>query len=319
MAGELILIVEDNEKNRKLVRDVLQFKGYRTLEAETGEIGLALARESLPALILMDIQLPGMNGIDALGHLRADPRTRHIPVIAVTASAMMQDRQKILAAGFDAYQSKPIDVKGFVQLVADILKAGPRSCPMTTVPPAKILVVDDTPANVKLLQDLLTVKGYAVVTAASGAEALARVEAERPDLVLLDVVMPDERLRGLPADPGRRRRERDPAGGDGHGARSLGERIKGLDAGADDFLTKPINIPSCSPGPVAPPHQAALRHGGAQSAQLAELNRTLEQRVSDQVGQLERLSRLKRFFSPQLAEAIVSEAPTIRCAPTGAT
>jgi CheY-like chemotaxis protein len=126
MAGELILIVEDNEKNRKLVRDVLQFKGYRTLDAETGEIGLALARETLPALILMDIQLPGMSGIDALGHLRADPATRHIPVVAVTASAMMQDRQKILAAGFDAYQSKPIDVKAFIQLVSTVLQAGPR-------------------------------------------------------------------------------------------------------------------------------------------------------------------------------------------------
>jgi CheY-like chemotaxis protein len=127
MAGELILIVEDNEKNRKLVRDVLQFKGYRTLDAETGEIGLSLAREALPALILMDIQLPGMSGIEALGHLRADVRTRHIPVVAVTASAMMHDRQKILAAGFDAYQSKPIDVKAFLQLVSDVLQAGPRS------------------------------------------------------------------------------------------------------------------------------------------------------------------------------------------------
>ena len=126
MAGELILIVEDNEKNRKLVRDVLQFKGYRTLEAETAEIGLALARESRPALILMDIQLPGMNGIDALGHLRADPATRDIPVMAVTASAMTQDRQKILGAGFDAYQSKPIDVKGFVVAVAQLLATGPR-------------------------------------------------------------------------------------------------------------------------------------------------------------------------------------------------
>jgi two-component system cell cycle response regulator DivK len=126
MAGELILIVEDNDKNRKLVRDVLQFRGYRTLDAETAEIGLALAREALPALVLMDIQLPGMSGIDALGHLRADPATRHIPVIAVTASAMTQDRQKILAAGFDAYQSKPIDVKGFLQLVAEILQSGAR-------------------------------------------------------------------------------------------------------------------------------------------------------------------------------------------------
>jgi CheY-like chemotaxis protein len=126
MAGELVLIVEDNEKNRKLVRDVLQFKGYRTLDAETAEIGLSLAREAHPALILMDIQLPGMNGIDALAHLRADEATRHIPVIAVTASAMMHDRQKILAAGFDAYQSKPIDVKGFLTLVAEVLAAGPR-------------------------------------------------------------------------------------------------------------------------------------------------------------------------------------------------
>ena len=126
MAGELILIVEDNEKNRKLVRDVLQFKGYRTLEAESGELGVALARESLPALILMDIQLPGMSGIEALGHLRADPSTRDIPIVAVTASAMMQDRQRILAAGFDGYQSKPIDVKGFLQMVAEMLTDGPR-------------------------------------------------------------------------------------------------------------------------------------------------------------------------------------------------
>jgi two-component system cell cycle response regulator DivK len=127
MAGELILIVEDNEKNRKLVRDVLQFKGYRTLEAESGELGVALARESRPALILMDIQLPGMSGIEALGHLRADATTRGIPIVAVTASAMMQDRQRILAAGFDGYQSKPIDVRGFVQMVAEMLARSPGS------------------------------------------------------------------------------------------------------------------------------------------------------------------------------------------------
>ena len=121
MAGELILIVEDNEKNRKLVRDVLQFKGYLTAESETAEEGLRLAQESRPALVLMDIQLPGMNGIEALGHLRADPRTRDIPVIAVTASAMTQDRQKIMAAGFDGYQPKPINVKEFIEAVARML------------------------------------------------------------------------------------------------------------------------------------------------------------------------------------------------------
>jgi len=121
MAGELILIVEDNEKNRKLERDVLQFHGYQIAEAETAEEGIRLAQTSPPALILMDIQLPGINGIEALGQLRADPRTRGIPVIAVTASAMTHDRQKIMAAGFDAYQSKPINVKDFVAAVREML------------------------------------------------------------------------------------------------------------------------------------------------------------------------------------------------------
>jgi two-component system, cell cycle response regulator DivK len=121
MAGELILIVEDNEKNRRLVRDVLQFKGYQTIETETGEEGVELARTRRPALVLMDIQLPGMDGITALKLLRQDPATREIRVMAVTASAMTQDRQTILAAGFDAYQSKPINVKGFLEAVQELL------------------------------------------------------------------------------------------------------------------------------------------------------------------------------------------------------
>jgi len=121
MANERILIVEDNEKSRRLVRDVLRVKGYETVETETAEEGLRVAREMRPALILMDIQLPGMNGIDALGYLRADPATRDIPVIAVTASVMTQDRKQILAAGFDAYQPKPITVKAFLDAVRQTL------------------------------------------------------------------------------------------------------------------------------------------------------------------------------------------------------
>ena len=121
MANELILIVEDNEKNLKLVRDVLQFKGYQTIEAGTGEDGVRLAKERHPALVLMDIQLPGIDGITALGQLRADAGTRAIPVIAVTASAMTHDRQKIMAAGFDGYQTKPIKVKEFVEAVRAML------------------------------------------------------------------------------------------------------------------------------------------------------------------------------------------------------
>jgi len=121
MANELILVVEDNEKNRKLVRDVLTFKGYRLAEAENGEDGVRLARELRPDLILMDIQLPGINGIVALGQIRDDPAIRDTPVIAVTASAMTQDRQKIMAAGFNGYQSKPINVKDFLAAVRAML------------------------------------------------------------------------------------------------------------------------------------------------------------------------------------------------------
>ena len=117
MAGELILIVEDNEKNRKLERDILQFHGYRTAEADNAEDGIRLAQESPPDLILMDIQLPRMNGIEALHVLRGDDRTRAVPVIAVTASAMSQDRQKIMAAGFDGYLSKPVDIADLVDTV----------------------------------------------------------------------------------------------------------------------------------------------------------------------------------------------------------
>jgi two-component system cell cycle response regulator DivK len=119
----VILIVEDNEKNMKLVRDVLQVKGYQTLEAATAEDGIALAQAHSPDLVLMDIQLPGMNGIEALGVLRENPATAHIPVIAVTASVMQQDRKLITEAGFDAYIGKPINLKEFLQAVREMIEA----------------------------------------------------------------------------------------------------------------------------------------------------------------------------------------------------
>jgi two-component system cell cycle response regulator DivK len=119
----LILIVEDNEKNLKLVRDVLQVKGFATLEAGSAEDGIKLALERKPDLILMDIQLPGMNGIDALKDLRADPATSKIPVIAVTASVMQQDRTLITEAGFDRYVGKPINIREFLEAVRSALEA----------------------------------------------------------------------------------------------------------------------------------------------------------------------------------------------------
>ena len=126
MAAELILIIEDNEKNLKLVRDLLQVKGYRTLEAETAELGIELARRHTPHVILMDIQLPGMDGLQATALLKADDATSDIPVIALTALAMKGDEERILAAGCDGYVAKPLDYKDFLAVVAATLAKVPR-------------------------------------------------------------------------------------------------------------------------------------------------------------------------------------------------
>jgi two-component system cell cycle response regulator DivK len=121
MAQELILIIEDNEKNRKLIRDLLQAKGYQTVESETAEDGLRLAEARKPALVLMDIQLSGMDGITAMKQLKAAPVTRTIPVMAITASAMSYNRESMLAEGFDGYQIKPFNLTEFLADVARLI------------------------------------------------------------------------------------------------------------------------------------------------------------------------------------------------------
>jgi two-component system cell cycle response regulator DivK len=126
VTGELILIVEDNDRNLELVRDLLQVKGYRTLEATTARAGLVLAAAHHPDLILMDVQLPDEDGVAALRRLRAEPALAQIPVVALTAFAMRNDREQFLAAGFDGYISKPIDVQAFPEQVRQHCRARPH-------------------------------------------------------------------------------------------------------------------------------------------------------------------------------------------------
>jgi CheY-like chemotaxis protein/class 3 adenylate cyclase len=325
MAGETILVVEDNALNRKLVRDVLQSQGYAVLETETAEAGIEAARTQHPRLILMDIQLPGMDGASATRILRRDPATRAIPVIAVTASVMPTQHAEVMSAGFDGIQLKPISVASLIAEVRRVLDrpAGPTpdaavSSPAASpVAPARggrghVLVVDDTPHNVKLLADILRAEGFRVSTAASGPEALAAIAAERPDLVLLDVMMPGmsgyEVCRRLRADDVTRLlpvvfvTALD----------AVEERVKGIDAGADDFLTKPVNQAE-----VVARVRSLLRIGALhdtvrrQAAELAEWNQALVTRVETQVAELGRLERLKRFFSPPVADAIARDDETM--------
>ena len=127
MAGELILIIDDIAESRLLVIDVLTYNGYRLIEADRAETGILLARERRPALILMDIRLPGIDGYAALYALRAHPATHDIPVIAVTASAMTDERSRIAGAGFDGYQDKPIDIANLVEAVRKMLARTARA------------------------------------------------------------------------------------------------------------------------------------------------------------------------------------------------
>ena len=180
-----ILVIEDNEQNRILMRQILKYRGYEVLEAVDGAAGLKMAGEHMPDLILLDLQMPVMGGFAVIRELRKTPALSMLKVIAVTSFAMKGDREKALEAGFDEYVTKPIDTRKFIALIQKVLPPE-----ITQLKKPVILCVDDEPANLKLLENILVPRGYEVVSANNGEDALMHIETGTIDLVLLDLMLP---------------------------------------------------------------------------------------------------------------------------------
>ena len=200
-----ILIIEDNPANLELMLYLLRAYKYEPISAADGETGLALAQEKLPDVVVCDLQLPGLDGFEVVRRLKAEARTRAIPVVAVTAYAMVGDRERVVAAGFDGYIAKPIEPETFVALIETFLKVKSGARPAyvaTSESPAKaaaneaatarILVVDNTLANRELLEGLLESIGFDVVQASNVSAALAIARTRTPDLIISDIHMPGE-------------------------------------------------------------------------------------------------------------------------------
>jgi two-component system cell cycle response regulator len=178
--GARILIIEDNPTNMELMAYLLGAFGHTALMATDGEAGVKLAIESLPDLILCDVHLPKLDGVGVVAALRAHPATARCKVLAVTALAMLGDRERLLAAGFDGYVAKPIEPEQFVEQLAPFLPADGDT----------ILLVDDDPFMLDLLADLLDGEGCRLLTASSAADAVALLQQHRVSLIICDQCMP---------------------------------------------------------------------------------------------------------------------------------
>jgi DNA-binding response OmpR family regulator/two-component sensor histidine kinase len=231
-----ILSIEDQEDNRRIIHDLLTSAGFEVIEAATGEEGVALAKSYRPDLILMDIQLPDLNGYEATRRIKAVPGLKGIPIIVVTSYALGGDEEKARAAGCDAYITKPYHPLQLLQMVRQHLPGGHV---MGT--PPRILIADDDPMSLDIFATRLKANGYEVLTAEDGGAAWELVKTHQPDLVLLDVMMPkkdgiqvcrlikeDSALPFIPVVIVTAKT----------GSEDI---VGGLDAGADEYLTKPVD------------------------------------------------------------------------------
>lgn len=242
MTDATLLIVEDNESSLKLFLAVLAGTRFRVLTATDAERGLQLVREERPDLVLMDVALPGMDGLSATRIIKGDPTLASIPVVALTAHAMDGDAERALDAGCSGYLTKPVDTRTFAdQIRGFIEESRAGASPVVADHRGRVLVVDDEPLNVKLFKAKLATERYEVQVASSGAEALRLVAEQAPDLILLDIMMP-----GMDGYEVTRRLKADPA--TCHvpvilvtALTGTEEKNRGLKAGADEFLNKPVN------------------------------------------------------------------------------
>lgn len=250
MNGKNVLVIEDNPLNMKLVKQLITLANYHAIEAFTAEDGLQLAKDTHPDLILLDIQLPGMDGLSALRIMKNDAAIKDIPVIALTAHAMSGDEMKAREAGCDGYLIKPIDTEQFFKTLKIYLereKTDTKSEPVKSTRDEAsprgptILVVDDDPLNVKLLSASLGATGYRILKAFGGMEAIEMVKANTPDLILLDIMMPDmdgyEVIQKLKRHP----ETKDIPIVLITALEGEEEKARGLAVGADEFLNKPVN------------------------------------------------------------------------------
>jgi two-component system cell cycle response regulator len=236
-----ILIVEDDEATRALLATLLGRGRFRTLEAVDAETGLQLASRHRPDCILMDIRLPGMDGLAATRLLKSDPQLRHIPVVAMTAFVGAEEERNALAAGCEGFLSKPFDTRGLLEYLERFLL---RSGQAAGAPPdrkARILIVDDEPQVVEVLERQLRAAGYECLRAHGGLPALQLAQGEGPDLILLDVLMED--LDGFEVT--RRLKCNLKTAGIPiilvTALHDVEDKVRGLAAGADEFLSKPVN------------------------------------------------------------------------------